>query len=117
MHISTLAKRCGVSQEEAAEALDAVSPVSSLSECVYGDEEGMTLEGTLYDEDENERMLDRLAISAAIDKLSDERKKIIILRYYRNYSQQETADALGLTQVKVSREEKKILEGFREILS
>lgn len=117
VRISTLAERCGVTQEEAAEALDAVSPVSSLSECVYGDEEGMTLEGTLYDEDENERMLDRLALSAAIDKLSDMRKKIIILRYYRNYSQQETADALGLTQVKVSREEKRILAFFREELS
>ncbi len=117
VRISTLAERCGVSCEEAAEALDAISPVSSLSECVYGDEEGMTLEGTLYDEDENERMLDRLALSAAIDKLSDMRKKIIILRYYRNYSQQETADALGLTQVKVSREEKRILAFFREELS
>ena len=74
VRISTLAERCGVSCEEAAEALDAISPVSSLSECVYGDEEGMTLEGTLYDEDENERMLDRLALSAAIDKLSDMRK-------------------------------------------
>ncbi len=117
VRISTLAERCGVTQEEAAAALDAISPVCSLSDCVYGDEEGMTLEGTLYDEDENERMLDRLALSAAIDKLPDMRKKIIILRYYRNYSQQQTADALGLTQVKVSREEKRILAFFREELS
>ena len=117
VRISTLAERCGVTVEEASAALDAISPVSSLSECVYGDEEGMTLEGTLYDEDENERLLDRLAISAAIDKLPELRKKIILLRYYRNFSQQETANALGLTQVKVSREEKRILEFFREELS
>ena len=117
VRISTLAERCGVSVEEASAALDAISPISSLSECVYGDEEGMTLEGTLYDEDENERMLDRLAISVAIDKLPELRKKIILLRYYRNFSQQETANALGLTQVKVSREEKRILEFFREELS
>ena len=117
IHISLLAQKCNVTVEEAAEALDAISPISSLSECVYGDEEGMTLEGTLYDEDENERMLDRLALSVAIDKLPELRKKIILLRYYRNFSQQQTAAALGLTQVKVSREEKKILAFFREELS
>ena len=117
VRIATLAESCNVTSEEAAAALDAISPVCSLSDCVYGDEDGMTLESTLYDEDENERMLNRLAISAAIDKLPEMRKKIILLRYYRNFSQQETAAALGLTQVKVSREEKRILAFFREELS
>ena len=115
--LSTLAELCGVTPEEASSALDAIAPLSSLSDSVYGEEEGMTLEGTLYDEDENERMLDRLAISFAIEKLPDLKKKIILLRYYRNLSQEETANALGLTQVKVSREEKKILAFFREELS
>ena len=115
--LSTLAERCNVTLEEASSALDAIAPMSSLSDSVYGDEEGMTLEGTLYDEDENERMLDRLAISFAIEKLPELKKKIILLRYYRNLSQQETANALGLTQVKVSREEKKILAFFRQELS
>ena len=117
VRIATLAQRCKVTVEEAVEALDAISPVSSLSDFVYGEEEGVTLEHTLYDEDENERMLDRLALSVAIDKLPDLRKKIILLRYYRNFSQQQTAAALGLTQVKVSREEKRILEFFREEMS
>ena len=71
----------------------------------------------MYDEDENERMLNKIAISAAIDKLPELKRKIILLRYYRNFSQEETANALGLTQVKVSREEKKILAFFREELS
>lgn len=115
--ISELAKKCNVSPEEAASALDALAPISSLSESVYGDEEGISLEGTLYDEDENERVLNRIAISAAIDKLPELKRKIILLRYYRNFSQEETANALGLTQVKVSREEKKILAFFREELS
>lgn len=115
--LSALAEKCNVTPEEAATALDSISPVSSLSETVFGDEEGMTLEGTLYDEDENDRMLNRLAISVAIDKLPELKKKIILLRYYRNFSQEETANALGITQVKVSREEKKILAFFREELS
>ena len=115
--IATLAERCNVTVEEAVSALDSIAPVSSLSEKVYGDDEKMTLEGTLYDEDENDRMINRLAISAAIDKLPELRRKIILLRCYRNFSQEETANALGLTQVKVSREEKKILAFFREELS
>jgi len=43
-------------------------------------------------------------------------KKIIVLRYYRNLTQQQTAERLGLSQVKVSREEKKILRTLREML-
>lgn len=115
--ISALAARVGVSVAEAAAALDAVSPVRSLSEVVWGEEDGPTLENTLADEDENERELDRIALAAAIDKLSELRKKIVLLRYFRDYSQEKTARALGLTQVKVSREEKKILALLREELS
>ena len=52
----------------------------------------------------------------AIEKLPPLRRKIILLRYWRDLSQQKTADLLGLTQVKVSREEKKILAFLREEL-
>ena len=117
IRIEELATECGVEVAEAAAALEAVMPVSYLSDSVYGDEEGVTLEGTLFDEDEADRNLWRLAIGEAISRLPDLRRKIILLRYFRNYSQEETARALGLTQVKVSREEKKILAVFRTALS
>ncbi|MBQ8173787.1 MAG: sigma-70 family RNA polymerase sigma factor [Clostridia bacterium] len=117
VHLSELAERCGVSVEEAASALDAIAPVSSLSDVLYNDEDSPTLESTLSDTDAQERDFDRLAISMAIDKLPELRRKIVLLRYYRDYSQSETAAALGLTQVKVSREEKKILAFLREELS
>ena len=71
----------------------------------------------MANEEENERAFDKLAISMALDKLPALRRKIILLRYFRDYSQSETAAALGLTQVKVSREEKRILAFFREELS
>lgn len=116
VHLSELAARCGVSAEEAAAALEAISPVASLSEMLYS-EDGPTLESTLSNEEENAREFDRLAISMAIDKLPELRRKIILLRYFRDYSQNETAKALGLTQVKVSREEKKILAFLRGELS
>ena len=117
VHLSTLAARCGVRVEEAAAALDAIAPVSSLSDLVYSSEDSPTLESTLSDTEQNERDFDRLAISMAIDKLPELRRKIVLLRYFRDYSQSETAAALGLTQVKVSREEKKILSFLRGELS
>ena len=117
VRIEDLANDCGISASEAAAALEAAQPISYLSESVYGEDEGMALEGTLYDEDEGERNMWRLALGEAINRLPELRRKIILLRYFRDMSQEETARILGLTQVKVSREEKKILDGFREVLS
>ena len=102
---------------EAAAALDATSPISSLSDILYADDDSLTLENTLCDEEENEKNFYRIAISAALDKLPDIKKKIILLRYFRDFSQEETARVLGLTQVKISREEKKILAFLRQELS
>ncbi len=116
--IAELAERCGVSVEEAAISLDAISPVTSLSDFVYG-EDSVTYEGMLADEEserESERICDRIALSQCINRLPPLWRKIVLLRYYRNMTQQETANALGLTQVKVSREEKKILAALREEL-
>lgn len=116
--IGELAMRCGISAEDAAVALDAIAPISSLSETVY-DDGGLTLEGTLPDRDsadETERMFDRLALSQAISQLDPLWRKIVLLRYWRNMTQQQVANTLGLSQVKVSREEKKIMERLRELL-
>ena len=113
VRLSELAARCGTTPEEAAAALDAIAPVASLSDMVYNDDDSPTIESTLSDTDECERQFDKLAIRHAINKLPDLRRKIVFLRYFRDYSQSETAAVLGLTQVKVSREEKKILAFLR----
>ena len=117
--IAELAAACGMSVEDAAVSLDAVSPVTSLSDFVYG-EDSVTFEGVLADEEsenESERICDRIAIAQCMGKLPPLWRKLIMLRYYRNMTQQETAELLGLTQVKVSREEKKILAELRRALS
>ena len=112
-HISELAELCGVSVEEAAVAFDAMSPVSSLSDTVFG-EDGVTLEHTIADEHNDiEQLSDSIALSQSIAKMQPLWRRIVMLRYYRNMTQQQTADVLGLSQVKVSREEKKILEFLR----
>lgn len=117
--IRELAQRCGVSVEDAAISLDALTPVASLSDYLCGDE-GMTVEGTVADaesERESEAICDRVAISQSIGRMPPLWRKIVLLRYFRNMTQQRVADLLGLTQVKVSREEKKILAFLREELS
>lgn len=113
--IEELASLLGVSAEEASVAIDAISPVLSLSDNIYG-EEGMTIENTLPDDDatsDMERLCDRIALGQAVSKMPQMWQKIVLLRYYRDMTQQQTAQNLGLTQVKVSREEKKIVEFLR----
>ena len=114
--VSELANVCGISVEDAAVALETINPISSLSE-TYGEDEKLTLESQLASPDsEIERMNDKIALSQAIGRLPRDWQKIITLRYYRNMTQQQVANILGLSQVKVSREEKKILAALREEL-
>ncbi len=118
-HIDELAAVCGVSPQEAAVAIEATTPIISLSGNPTG-EEGTELENCIADEndmDEMEHLRDRIALGQAIEKLDPTWRKILILRYYRNMTQQQTAERLGLSQVKVSREEKKILEHLRRMLT
>lgn len=113
--ISELAAYAGVSVEEAAVAIDAVSPISSLSDNVYG-EDSKTLDATLPDResaDELENLNDRIALGQAINKMPPDWRKIVLLRYYRDMTQQQVANLMGLSQVKVSREEKKIMTFLR----
>ena len=117
--IAELAMRCGVSVEEAAVSLDAMSPVTSLSDFVYG-EDTVTYENVIPDEEserESERICDRVALAQCIHRLPELWQKIVLMRYFRNMTQQQTGAALGLTQVKISREEKKLLAVLREELS
>ena len=117
--ISELSELCGISTEEIVYALDAVCPVYSINETLgsSNDDDGATLESFIAsDQDEIEKTTDRLALLGAVEGLDDMSKSIIRLRFFRELSQQQTAKILGLTQVKVSREEKKIFEKLRKQL-
>ena len=114
--LETLAERLGISVEEAASAIDASSPVRSLSEKLGDDD--FSLEDVVQSADDSvSAMIERVALSEVIGTLPPLWRKIITLRYFKDYSQQQTADALGLTQVKISREEKKIFAHLREKLA
>lgn len=116
--IEELALRCGLSIEEASVAIDATSTVSSLSASINGEDENYTLENTIsQDKNEIDAKIEHIALSQAISSLPPLWRQIVTLRYLKEYSQQATAQMLGLTQVKVSREEKKIFEALRKKLT
>ncbi len=107
-----LAQRMGVSEEEIIEAMNVSIPPVSLT---VSEEEG----GGQFDlaaEGDDERLCDLISLEEVIKRLSPEDRRLIVLRYYKGKTQTETAKALGMTQVQVSRREKKILTGLREKL-
>ncbi len=113
-HIDELCGLSGLDREAVICALDCSRPVASISEPLT-EEGGFTVENLLGDGGGAiDSAIDRIALSDAIADLPENWKKIVFMRYFRDMSQQQTADALGLSQVKVSREEKKIIAHLRE---
>mgnify|MGYP000057782702 FL=1 len=114
--LSELAERLGITQEEAADSMDSTSAVRSLSETI-GDHD-FSLEDVIPSTDDAlGKMIERVALTETINTLPTLWRQIIILRYFKEYSQQQTAELLGLTQVKISREEKKIFTSLRKSLA
>ena len=112
LYVTALALILGVTREELANAVASGRPPHSFSEPVGDD--GASLGELLSGDDEYEGLCDRLALREAIRSLPPLHRQIVTLRYFRDLSQQQTADILGLTQVKISREEKKIMASLRE---
>lgn len=112
--VSELAKCLSVEKEELLLAMEAVREVESLHTSLGEDREDLITR--LYDETENEKTMDRIFLKEALDYLSKEEREIIILRYYQDRTQSDVAKKLGISQVQVSRLEKKILQQLKERL-
>jgi len=109
--ISDIAQALGVTPEEAAEALCAGIPPVSLD---HGGEDGEPL--PVPSASGEDALIDRLALRQCLSELSVEDREILMLRYFRRKTQCETAQILGMTQVMVSRRERKLLKELREQL-
>ena len=115
--LSVLCELLGMESEEAAAALCATSALRSLDERIGSEQDGMCLSQIIPDPDNClDKITDRLALSQAMASLSPMQRKIIYLRYVKDLSQQATGKLLGLSQVKISREEKKILQQLSRAL-
>lgn len=114
--IVSIAEAVGVTPQDAASALFSELPVRSLDEPPTGEDDGVTL-GALIADEESVPLCDRLALRVAIEGLSPFHRRIVALRYFRDLSQTEVARLLGVSQVKISREEKKIIAALKAALS
>lgn len=109
-----IAKKLGLTPEEVVSAQEAVMPLESF-QAVLGDGK-TTLSDILPDKETESTILNKLDIKSAISNLPEREQKIIIMRYFEDKTQSEIAKRLGISQVQVSRIEKRILLDFREKL-
>ncbi len=109
--LSELAQVTGLTPEEIAAADLATASVASLQ--AEAGESGLQLEGILGSESLEEGLVERMALRTAIDRLPERERKLILLRYYKGLTQDKTAKILGISQVQVSRVEKKTLQFLR----
>ncbi len=112
--LSELASETGLEPEEVAAAETANAPVSSL-QMELGD--GLTLEQVMGDEGMEEGVLERMALREAIGALEPRERQVIELRYFRGLTQDKTAKILQVSQVQVSRIERKAMERLRDELT
>ena len=109
--VSELAEATGLSGEEIAFAQLATGPAESIhSPC---GEDGFNLELVLGDFEAEERMLERVSLRALVEQLPERERKVIALRYYHGLTQQSCARVLGVSQVQVSRLERRAVDALR----
>jgi RNA polymerase sporulation-specific sigma factor len=108
--INEVAEGLGISPEDVVFAQEANKPPTSIHETVFeNDGDPITLMDQIAD-DTQERWFDKLALAEAIEGLAERERLIVYLRYFRDQTQSEVASRLGISQVQVSRLEKKILQ-------
>lgn len=111
--VSELAAILGVDVETAADAIRAAAPTISLT-VSNGEEEESQLDIPVPFEEE--KLTDRISLVKAIRELEEDDRELLRLRYFCLLTQTEAAKRLGMTQVQVSRREKKLLAALRELL-
>lgn len=111
--LSELAKATGLTVEEIARTETATEAPESLQQELA---DGLTLEGTLGTDAPEEGLVEKLALREAIDRLPEKERMTILLRYFKGLTQERTARVLGVSQVQVSRLERRGLRRLRELL-
>ena len=112
--IEELEKICDLTKEEIVMAMDASRNVESIDKEMYSKDSAYTLMD-LAEDDTNieETVLNKIMVQQLMDMLESKERKIINLRYFKNKTQSQVAKEMGMTQVQVSRQEKKILNSMR----
>ena len=109
--VSEMSEMLNCSIEETAQILNVISPMISLNSC--GEDGEDTIDIPV---DESEQLFDRISVNQIIKHLDSVEQQLINLRYYKGFTQAKTAQALGISQVQVSRKEKAILLKLRRLM-
>ena len=109
--LSELSEASGLTVEEIAQIDLATDTPESLQQETI---DGLTLEGMLGTEAPEEAMVERIALREAIDQLPEKERMTILLRYFKGLTQERTARVLGVSQVQISRLERRGLKRLRE---
>ena len=112
--IQELSDQTGFSPEEIAMAETATAATESIQQ--ETGEDGFCLENVLTDTESEEQMVEKIALRQAVEKLPERERLVIQLRYYHSLTQQRVAKVMNVSQVQVSRIEKKALEKIREFM-
>ena len=111
--LSELSETTGIdAQEIAMVELANVAPESLQRK----NAEGLTLESTLAEDSPEWGLLEKISLHSAIERLSEKEKMTILLRYYKNLTQQQTAKIMGVSQVQISRLERKAIHSLKQLL-
>ena len=112
--IQEISRQTGLTPEEIAMAETATAATESIQR--ETGEEGFSLENILSDTESEERMVEKIALRQAISKLPEREQQVIRLRYFHDLTQQRVAKVMDVSQVQVSRIEKKAIELLRQLL-
>ena len=112
--IGQISKILKISKEEIAAAIESSNVVSSIYSMERASEDDrMLVEKITDNKDEYNKLVDKITLNEIIDNLEDREKKVILLRFYKEQTQAQVGKILGITQVQVSRIEKKVLNKMR----
>lgn len=118
--INEISKILKVPKEEIVLALESTNPINSIEENIYSnnDDKSLNILDTIStNKDEANLITNKIVINKIIEKLDSRDKQIILLRFYKDKTQADVAKILGISQVQVSRLEKKILTKMKEELA
>ncbi len=111
--IEVIAETFQISLEEVVIALDSAKMPLSIYDKFEDEDDGQELIEKIPYEDNEEKTLNKIHLSSIIDSLNEREKKIIIMRYFRDLTQTEIAETMGVSQVQISRLENKIIDKLR----
>ena len=111
--IENVAEKFNVLPDEVVAAIDSSRMPLSIFDKFDDEDDSQELIGKISSSNSEDSVLDKIRLSEIIDELTEREKKIIVLRYFRDKTQSEIAEQLGVSQVQVSRLENKIIEKLR----